>query len=211
MSIAKSCIATALCICLTIGNSTAGPQSQEMRIDRASSTMTVNVGRSGLFGFAGHDHEVIAPVLEGSVMLDRTDFSRSKLSIEFDATAMKVTGKGEPAKDVPEVQRVMLSERVLDVQRHPKITFVSESISVAQHSPNRAQLRINGRLTLRGVTHPVTVPTQVELSANRLTAAGKATVKQTDFGIRPVNAGGGTVKVKDEVELVFTIVASPAS
>jgi polyisoprenoid-binding protein YceI len=164
-----------------------------------------------LFGFAGHDHEVIAPVLAGSVMLDRTDLSRSKLSIQFDATAMKVTGKGEPDKDVPEVQRVMLSEGVLDVQRHPKITFVSDSISVAQQSPNRVQLRINGRLTLRGVTHPITVPTQVELTANRLTATGKATVKQTDFGIRPVNAGGGTVKVKDEVELVFTIVASPAN
>ena len=210
MSIVKSCITAALCLCLTIGKSTAGPQSQEMRIDAASSKMTVNVGRSGLFGFAGHDHEVIAPVFEGSVMLDRTDLSRSKLSIQFDATAMKVTGKGEPAKDVPEVQRVMLSERVLDVQRHPKITFVSESISVAQ-SPNHIQLRINGRLTLRGVNHPVTVPTQVELTANRLTATGKATVKQTDFGIRPVNAGGGTVKVKDEVELVFTIVASLAN
>src|SRR5215510_1324610 len=96
MSMVKFCITVALCLCLLIGKSIAAPQSQEMRIDAASSKMTVNVGRSGLFGFAGHDHEVIAPVLEGSVMLDRTDLSRSKLSIQFDATAMKVTGKGEP-------------------------------------------------------------------------------------------------------------------
>jgi polyisoprenoid-binding protein YceI len=173
--------------------------------------MVVHVGRSGLFGFSGHDHEVVAPVLDGSVMLDRTDVSRSKVSIQVDATAMKVTGKGEPAKDVPEVQRVMLSERVLDVQRHPKIVFVSEDISIVQRSASRMQLRINGQLTLRGVAHRVSVPTEVELTADRFTATGKATVRQTDFGIRPVNAGGGTVKVKDEVELAFTVVAAPAN
>jgi hypothetical protein len=105
----KSSLAASLCIFLTMGLSTAGPESQELRIDAASSKMVVHVGRSGLFGFSGHDHEVVAPVLDG------TDVSRSKVSIQVDATAMKVTGKGEPAKDVPEVQRVMLSERVLDV------------------------------------------------------------------------------------------------
>jgi polyisoprenoid-binding protein YceI len=105
----------------------------------------------------------------------------------------------------------MLSERVLDVQRHPKIVFVSEDISIVQRSASRMQLRINGQLTLRGVAHRVSVPTEVELTADRFTATGKATVRQTDFGIRPVNAGGGTVKVKDEVELAFTIVAAPAN
>jgi hypothetical protein len=89
----KSSLAASLCIFLTMGLSTAGPESQELRIDAASSKMVVHVGRSGLFGFAGHDHEVVAPVLDGSVMLDRTDVSRSKVSIQVDATAMKVTGK----------------------------------------------------------------------------------------------------------------------
>jgi polyisoprenoid-binding protein YceI len=207
----KFSLAAMLCILLTIGPSTAGPESQELRIDAASSKMVVHVGRSGLFGFAGHDHEVVVPVLAGSVMLDRTDVSRSKVSVQFDATAMKVTGKGEPREDVPEVQRVMLSERVLDVERHPKIAFVSEDISVVQRSAGRMRLRINGQLTLRGVARRVTVPTEVELTADRLTAAGKATVRQTNFGIRPVTAGAGTVKVKDEVEIVFTIVAGTAN
>jgi polyisoprenoid-binding protein YceI len=120
---------------------------------------------------------------------------------------MKVTGKGEPPEDVPEVQRVMLSERVLDVERHPKITFISEKISILQKSANHLRLRIDGRLTLRGVARPVTVPTDVNLTADHVTATGRTTVRQTDFGIKPVTAGAGTVKVKDEVEIVFTIVA----
>jgi polyisoprenoid-binding protein YceI len=207
----KSASAAVLCILLAFGQTSAGPQSEEFRIDAASSKMVVNVGRSGIFGFAGHDHEVIAPVLDGSVTLNRTDVSRSKLAIRFDASAMKVTGKGEPAKDVPEVQRVMLSREVLDVERHPTIAFVSESIAVGKRSASGMQLRINGKLTLRGVEHRVTVPTEVELASDRLTAKGKAEVKQSDFGIHPVSAGAGTVKVKDEVELLFTIVAVPES
>ena len=51
------------------------------------------------------------------------------------------------------------------------------------------------------------MPVDVQLSANRVTATGKTEVRQTAFGIKPVKAGGGTVKVKDEVEVVFTIVA----
>jgi hypothetical protein len=36
---------------------------------------------------------------------------------------------------------------------------------------------------------------------------GNAKLKQTDFGIEPVSAGGGTVKVKDEIELEMDIYA----
>ena len=170
-------------------------------------SILLNVGRSGLFGFAGHDHEVAVPAFAGNVMLDRADANRSSLSIQFDAAALTVTGKGEPPEDVPEVQRVMLSDRVLDVQRHPKITFVSRSISVVEGSTNRMMLRVSGQLTLRGVALPVTVPVEVQLSGDRLTATGKATVRQTLFGMRPVSAGAGTVKVKDAVEVIFTVVA----
>jgi polyisoprenoid-binding protein YceI len=120
---------------------------------------------------------------------------------------MKVTGKGEPGDDVPEVQRVMLSERVLDVERYPKITFVSEDVAVVQQSGDRMRLRISGQLTLKGVARRVTVPVDVLLSGDRLTAVGKTSIRQTDFDIRPVTAGAGTVKVKDSVELEFSIVA----
>jgi hypothetical protein len=40
-----------------------------------------------------------------------------------------------------------------------------------------------------------------------LTGTGKMAVKQTDFGIEPVSAGGGLVKVEDAVTVSFRIVA----
>ena len=38
-------------------------------------------------------------------------------------------------------------------------------------------------------------------------ATGTLKLKQTDFGIKPVTAGAGTVRVKDEVSVDFTLVA----
>jgi hypothetical protein len=32
-------------------------------------------------------------------------------------------------------------------------------------------------------------------------------LKQTDFGIKPLSIGGGTIKVKNEVEIDFQILA----
>jgi hypothetical protein len=34
---------------------------------------------------------------------------------------------------------------------------------------------------------------------------GNMTIKQTDFGIRPVSVGGGIVKVKNELKIDFSI------
>ena len=92
----------------------------------------------------------------------------------FDATAAKVTGKGEPAEDVPEVQRVMQSDRVLDVKKYPTITFESRSVSRAASSGAAMTLRIEGDLMLHGMTRRVTAQgVQVRTEGDRLTAEGK--------------------------------------
>ena len=177
-------------------------------VEPAGSSVTLRVGKSGVFGFAGHDHEVVATVSDGEIALDSIDLSRSRISIRFDATTMKVTGKGEPSGDVPEVQRVMLSDRVLDVQRYPVISFASRAISVAKRSGDRMALQVAGDLTLHGVTRRLTVPVNVQLMTDRLRADGAAVVRQTEFDIRPVSAGAGTVRVKNAIDVSFSVAAS---
>ena len=186
----------------------AAQEPEALIIDPSQTTITLHVGRAGVFAFAGHDHEVVAPAVQGQITLDRLNVSRSTLSATFDATALKVTGKGEPSEDVPEVQRVMLSDRVLDVQRHPTITFRSRQVSVVKQSADQMTLRITGDLTLHGVTQRLDVPVTVQLTGAGLRATGTTTVQQSQFGMRPVTAGAGTVRVKDEVEVVFSVTAT---
>src|SRR5687767_4346970 len=190
------------------GLAVAAQTTQELRIDPAATSVIVHVGRAGLFRFAGHDHEVAAPGVEGRISLDSSDPSRSRVAVQFDAKALKVTGRGEPAGDVAEVQRTMLSERVLDAARYPTIAFESDQVSVQKRSGDGFTIRVDGRLTLHGVTRPASASVVVRLDGNRLTARGQATVRQSDFGIRPVTAAGGTVRVKDEVDVTFSVVAA---
>src|SRR5262245_13373459 len=196
-----------VCALAVLGRVGADAAVREYRVDRAASQVTVHVGRAGAFGFAGHDHEVAVLNIDGTIVLDSADVTQSTMTLKFDVTAMKVTGRGEPAADVPEVQRVMLSDRVLDAQRYPTIAFTSRRIVIVTQAVDRLMLRVEGDLTLHGVTRPITVPVEVRLTADQLTATANATVRQTDFGIRPVTAGAGTVKVKDELAIAFRIVA----
>jgi polyisoprenoid-binding protein YceI len=189
----------------------ASQARQELTIDPSATSIAIHVGKAGVFAFAGHTHEVIAPAVQGRITLDQSDPAASMVSIEFDAARLKVTGKGEPPEDVPEVQRVMLSERVLDVQRYPSIAFKSQRVVLVRQSGDRMELRLAGDLSLHGVSRPLNVPVTVVLGTDRLTVKGTTTLRQTDFGIQPVSAGAGTVRVKDEVEVVFSIVARSSS
>ena len=72
----------------------AAQAAEQFVIDPATSTITLQVGKSGALSFAGHSHEIVAPVSDGEITLDRLDVSRSRISIRFDAKALKVTGKG---------------------------------------------------------------------------------------------------------------------
>ena len=67
---------------------------------------------------------------------------------------------------------------------------------------------ISGRLALHGVEKPVSLPVHLEVEENDLQAGGELRVLQTDFGIMPVSVGGGSVKVKDQLRITFTLVAT---
>jgi polyisoprenoid-binding protein YceI len=198
----------AICALLLVWLASAalGAQGGTYQIDQTATSVLIQVGKGGLFSFAAHDHEVTAPAVAGSIVLDQTDVTKSKVSLEFNATALKVTGKGEPAEDVPEVQAAMLSDRVLDVRQYPTITFRSNRVSLVNKAADRLTLNVAGDLTLHGMTRPVTTRVEVSLKDPSLTATGTARIRQTDFGMKPVTVGGGTVRVKDEVDVVFRVV-----
>jgi polyisoprenoid-binding protein YceI len=198
---------TIACVCGMPHPSHAETGVWSIAADRSS--VRIAVGKSGLFSGAGHTHEVVAPAVSGKILLDPKDLRQAQITLTFDASALKVTGKGEPAKDVPEVQRVMLSEKVLDVANYPTIVFRSQHVDAQAETGGLIRLRVTGDITLRGVTRRIEVPVDVRLESARLTATGTLMIKQTAFGITPVTAGLGTVKVRDEVSVTFTFTASP--
>ena len=176
-------------------------------IDASASAVQVHVGKSGVFGFAGHTHEVTADRFEGRVDADPDDLARSSVELSFEASGLTVSAQGEPEGDAPKVQEVMAGSKVLDVSRFPAIRFRSRQVSGRRAADGAYELQVAGEVSLHGVSRAVTLPVRVELSGATLTASGRTTLAQRAFGIEPVTAGGGTVKVKNEVGVEFRIVA----
>jgi polyisoprenoid-binding protein YceI len=197
------------CIALAAGPSTRAADVYE--VDPAASTMTIHVGKAGLFKFAGHEHEVTAPVSSGRIQADTADLARSSVTLTFRAADLRVTGKDEPPADLPKVQEAMIGPKVLDAARFDTIRFTSRAVAGRALPDGIYDLRLQGDLELHGVTHAITVPVRVRRAADgTLSAEGTAVVRQTDFGIKPVSVGG-VVNVKNELGLTFRVQARPAS
>jgi len=185
----------------------AGAATRTYVIDAPASAVRVHVGKTGVFGFAGHTHDVAAERLEGRVDADPDDLARSSVELSFEASGLKVSAQGEPEGDAPKVREVMAGPKVLDVARFPAIRFRSRQVSGRRTADGVYELQVTGELSLHGVACVVTVPVRIELSGATLTASGRTALAQRAFGIEPVSAGGGTVKVKNELGIEFRIVA----
>jgi polyisoprenoid-binding protein YceI len=180
-------------------------------VTQSGSDVRIYVGKSGVFGFAGHTHEVIAPAISGKIRFDEQRIEQAAIELTFDASALRVSPKDEPPEDVPKVQETMLGDKVLDVAKNPTIIYRSRRITVEARNGSRMRLRVAGELTLHGVTRPIEGPVNVNLSDDQLTGSGTLIVRQTNFDIKPVSAGLGSVKVKDEVTVSYTFTAQRES
>ncbi|HLK94075.1 MAG TPA: YceI family protein [Polyangia bacterium] len=195
--------AAALAFALAGPDARAAPRRYVL--DAAASRIEIHVGKTGLFGFAGHEHQVVAGAFRGTAMLDPQRVAGDTLDLTVDAGALRVTGQGEPAGDVPQVQAAMLGPACLDAARFPTIHFVSTVVGDGgAHGTTGRDLMVRGDLTLHGATRPFTVRVSVDVAGDRLEATGQATLRQTDFGITPISKAG-VVKVKDEVVIVWRI------
>jgi polyisoprenoid-binding protein YceI len=165
---------------------------QPKAIDAAHSTMTIHVFKTGVLSAFGHDHEISAPVAEGSV-----DAAARKVELRVAAGTLRVVDAKGSEKDHGEIQANMLGAEVLDSQKYTEIRF--RSTNAQQSSPGA--WTVTGDLTLHGQTKPVTV--QVREEDGRFSGSCKLNI--TDFGIAPVKAAGGAVRVKDEIKIDFDI------
>jgi polyisoprenoid-binding protein YceI len=169
----------------------SGASAQQQNIDTQKSTLTVHVGKAGVFSALGHEHEVSGPIHSGTVETG----SHPAVEIHVDGRELRVVDKDASDKDRAEIQTTMLGPEVLDTQHHPEIVFKSTGAEAA----GPGQWTVRGTLTLCGQTRPVTV--HVALKDGHYT--GESTVKQTDFGIKPPGMAG--VKTKDEVRIEFDV------
>src|SRR6266481_8052484 len=101
-------LAAASLVCMS------GVSAQRHNIDTQKSTLTIHVGKTGVFSGLGHEHEVRAPIQSGTAETG----SHPAVEIHVDARALRVIDKEDSEKNRAEVQKTMLGPEVLDSERH---------------------------------------------------------------------------------------------
>ncbi len=165
--------------------------------------LLVKTARTGLGAKAGHDLTIEVARWRGNVVVDADNPAGSSVSAEIDVDSLEVregTGGVKPLTDSDRADIKNTLRKILNFGRYPAITFGSSQVSGTAES-----FRIDGDLTIAGVTQPVTI--EGRLAGDR--ARGSAVVVQSRWGIRPYSAFLGALKLRDEVEVQFDVGLTP--
>lgn len=186
---------------------TSQTKSRTYTIVPGESSFWVFVPKTGLLSGLAHDHEIGVKSFSGKIVVPESGTGGGSLELNVDAASLEVLDKKPSEADKKKIYNSMHNE-VLESAKHPKITFKSVSVDDLKSTGGDSYgFALSGDLTLHGVTKRITVPVSLTINAKELRAVGKYTLRQTDFGIKPYSAAGGTIKVKNEITVHFNIVA----
>jgi polyisoprenoid-binding protein YceI len=191
------------------------PEGREFRVDGADSLLTIQVYKGGALSRAGHNHVIASHTMKGVAYVP-DDPLRAAFDIHVpvqdlvvDEDALRAAAGPDFPPGVPEEARLgtkrnMLSEALLDAERYPDIVLQSEAM---QRGANGLEAQV--RVIVRDRATSVIVPLKYELQDDELRVEGDIALKQTDLGLTPYSLFGGALRVQDEINVRFKIVAHP--
>ncbi|CUJ92888.1 hypothetical protein RUE5091_01269 [Ruegeria denitrificans] len=101
------------------------------------------------FDLSGLAQSGTMPIHSADIQIDLSDLINSQVSVTLNAA--------EARTKLPFARTAMLSAGVLDVQQFPTIHFASTEVRLGEGGRISRGAEITGDLTLRGVTHPITL------------------------------------------------------
>jgi polyisoprenoid-binding protein YceI len=172
----------------------------------------VRIDEGGLGGKLGHDHAIVSRDFTGEVTWSATDPSACRVAITVPTASLLVDppGSRERAKLDPEgavddkdkvtIRKNFSEPSQLNTAAHPTITFTSTTCSGTQ-----GQVTVEGALTLRGVTKPITVQLDVTPDPQAFRAKGGFRTRHTTFGFEPYSTLMGQLRNQDALEFVLDL------
>ena len=163
------------------GTYTLGPENGEL---------LVHTRRQGAASKAGHDLEMLVTRWTATLALGES----SSLTLSADSSSLRVREGRGGIKALDEDDRENIRQTIDDeVLKRTPIEFRSTEVDATADGDH---LRVSGELELMSRTNPLEFDLETR-EDNHLT--GRATLKQTDFGMKPYTALFGALKVADEV------------
>jgi hypothetical protein len=169
------------------------PGTRELGPENAS--LRVETKRGGAAAKAGHDLVIEVRSWRATLVIG-DDPAGNSLVLSADSGSMEVIEGTGGIMALTDADRVEIKKTLEDEVLKPgEIEFKSTGFAAREDG---GLLEVKGELSMNGKRHPL----GFELSLGRDgVITGRATVKQSDWGIKPYSGLFGTLKVRDEIEV----------
>jgi polyisoprenoid-binding protein YceI len=180
------------------GSLSADPRHYSIQLNGAN-RFELHVFKTGLYH--GKFHTFLLPDYAGALEYDPQKLEMSKVELAFATKAIKCVDTWLSSKDLKSVQEYALHD-MLAADQFPEIRFTSSEI----HPVGGNHFEVRGILKVRGIAKPASVDVILEKeSEGMLTFRGNATIRLTEYGLKPPKALLGTIGTKNEMEFAFSI------
>jgi polyisoprenoid-binding protein YceI len=176
------------------------------RLDAGQSRLVIDANASGLLWFLGHNHHIAARDFTGEAGLTASTVEPGSLQMTIKTESLAETGEHFTEQQKQIINNSMHKE-VLETAKYPEAIFKSTNVSAKKTGENQYEARVEGDLTLHGVTRHILIPTQVIVNGDTLRASGKFEFDRDDYKIKTHSIKWGTIRVDDDMKLSFNIVA----
>ncbi len=194
----------------TPGHASSPP---EYTVAPEQSSSVVRVYKAGFAARLAHDHVIQSTRFSGTVSGDPHFPAGIAATLEIATDSLRADDPDLRRKfhlpdslsvaDRQSVESTMLGPQQLDAAHYPTIRF-----RLTRAVPGSAGAwQVTGELMLHGTTRTLSFPVLAQMDSATLRARGTVSFLQTEFGIRPYRAFLGAVRNKDQVEIIFDLVA----
>jgi hypothetical protein len=157
-------------------------------------TLSVRTGKGGAAAVAAHNLLIEVGTWRATVEAGAAP-DDTKLMLSADARSLRVIEGTGGISGLEEDDRQRIAKTIdEEVLKGTDIEFRSSAVSA---NPDGSRLTVEGDLELAGRTEPITF--ELTLADGRVT--GSASLKQSDWGMKPYSTLFGTLKVADELRV----------
>jgi len=171
----------------------------EYRFGADTGRMLVRTYRTGLGSRAGHDLTIEVTSWQGSAQVG-ADVTGSSVTVSVDVDSFEVREGRGGIKSLTDADRAdirnTINQKILNTAQCPAVTFRSTALRGVPDD-----LSVDGELTIRDATGPVTVRGAVEESVGGPRLRATAQVVQSQWGIKPYTTFFGALKLRDAVDI----------
>ncbi len=142
----------------------------------------------------------------------RGTFQLKHGELQFEPASGKISGEivvdaksGESGSGMRDRK---MHKEILESERYPEIAFRPDKIEGVVANQGKSSVKVHGMFNIHGVDREITVPAEVEMSADRWTATVHFTVPYAKWGMK--NPSTLFLRVNDSVEIDLVAAGSVA-